>query len=96
MKIDQEEQSFKLAPFLVNATKVCLVNSFLVCNCNSFTTDFRDSHEVCVKGQQRIGDRNTLGTSFTTNFDQSNHIWYVPMMEAIVFGISVQQDATQI
>jgi hypothetical protein len=36
----------------------------------SFTTDFRESHEFCLKAQQRISERNTLKTELIKNNNQ--------------------------
>jgi hypothetical protein len=42
--------------------------------CNSFSTNFQGTQELCVKGSQWIGEKNVVGVSYGTDLNQGNHI----------------------
>lgn len=50
-----------------------------VCACvqDSFTTDFQQSHEFCLKAQQRISERSTIRTAFIRKLHRNNQVRYV-------------------
>jgi hypothetical protein len=50
--------------------------------CNSFSTNFQGTQELCVKGSQWIGERNVVGASYVTDLNQGNHVrWVIDVFE---------------